>query len=142
MALSEKDISAIRRTWAAAAALPDLAGQLFYGHLFRIAPETKPLFRNDMASQAKKLVATIAFVVDHLDNSSSLFPAAADLAVRHVQYGVKPEQYRPVGEALLWALGQLLGDGFGPEERDAWTRAYGVLSEHMIRSVYPAPSEG
>ena len=87
MALSEKDISAIRRTWAAAAALPDLACQLFYGHLFRIAPETKPLFRNDMASQAKKLIATIAFVVDHLDNSSSLFPAAADLAVRHVSTG-------------------------------------------------------
>ncbi|MFT4633312.1 MAG: nitric oxide dioxygenase [Candidatus Azotimanducaceae bacterium] len=44
-----------------------------------------------------------------------LVPVLQDLATRHVGYGVKVEDYTPVGNALLYALEQGLGPKFMPE---------------------------
>ncbi len=50
-----------------------------------------------------------------------------DLGRRHVRYGVTADQYRPVGEAMIWTLQQGLGDAFTNDVRDAWIAAYGTL---------------
>jgi hemoglobin-like flavoprotein len=44
---------------------------------------------------------------------------------------VKAEYYDVVGEALLWALEQGLGEAFTPQARRAWEEAYKFLSEIM-----------
>ncbi len=136
MALTQRQIAAIRTTWARVAPVPEMAAALFYGRLFRIAPQTRPLFRSDLGAQGRKLVDTLGFVVDHLDDPDALLPAARALAVRHVGYGVAAEHYAPVGEALVWTLQQMLGDGFGAAERDAWTEAYGAIAGEMVEAAY------
>ena len=85
------------------------AAALFYGRLFEIAPEVKPLFKGDIKEQGKKLMTTLAVVVNGLDNLPSILPAASALAKKHVSYGVKPGHYAPVGAALLWTLERGLG---------------------------------
>jgi hypothetical protein len=40
----------------------------FYGRPFEIAPQLRPLFRGDMAEQGRKLMATLAFVVNGLSS--------------------------------------------------------------------------
>jgi hemoglobin-like flavoprotein len=82
---------------------------LFYGRLFEIAPEVKPLLRGDMTEQGYKLTATLGVVVSSLGNLEAVLPAASALAKRHVYYGVKAADYTPVGAALLWTLEQNLG---------------------------------
>ena len=66
-------------------------------------------------------------------------PVAQQLAVRHVDYGVKAEDYESVGASLIRTLEKGLGDGFTPEVKDAWVGAYTVLSGVMIDAAYPAP---
>ena len=39
--------------------------------------------------------------------------------------------YDTVAAALVWTLGQGLGEQFTPELRDAWVAAYGVLAKTM-----------
>jgi nitric oxide dioxygenase len=130
--MSEADDAArIRASWARVAAAPDLSAGLFYGRLFQIAPEARPLFREDMDVQGRKLVSFLGFVVDNLDDPEALAPKAVALARRHVGYGVSPGQYAAVGEALLWTLGRALGPDFDPETRSAWARAYGRLTGVM-----------
>jgi len=75
---------------------------LFYGRLFEIAPEVKPLLRGGMTEQGCKLMATLGVVVNSLGNLEAVLPAANALAKRHVDYGVKAADYTPVGAALLW----------------------------------------
>jgi len=82
---------------------------LFYGRLFEIAPEVKPLLRGGMTEQGCKLMATLGVVVNSLGNLEAVFPAASALAKRHLDYGVKAADYTPVGAALLWTLEQNLG---------------------------------
>jgi nitric oxide dioxygenase len=109
---------------------------LFYGRLFEIAPEVKPMFRGDMKEQGRKLMATLAVVVNGLANLAAILPAASALAQRHVGYGVKPGHYAPVGEALLWTLETGLGPEWTPELAAAWTAAYTTLSQFMIGEAY------
>ena len=47
-------------------------------------------------------------------------------------YGVKAEDYKKVGDALLWTLEQGLGDAFSEDVRQAWVRTYDMVARVMI----------
>ena len=134
--MTPDQISAIQESFAKVAPISQQAAALFYGRLFEIAPPVASLFRGDMQEQGKKLMATLAVVVNGLGNLEAILPAASALAKRHVGYGVTAGDYAPVGEALLWTLEQGLGAQWTPELAAAWTAAYGVLSEFMIGEAY------
>ena len=89
-----------------------------------------------MDAQGKKLLDTLGFVVDHLDNPEKLIVAADHLATRHVEYGVVPEHYDLVGASLMWTFEHLLGPEFNETYREAWEAAYGVLTARMIETAY------
>jgi hemoglobin-like flavoprotein len=134
--MTPDQIKAIQDSFAKVAPISEQAAALFYGRLFEIAPAVKPLFRGDMTEQGRKLMATLAVVVNGLPNLPAILPAASALAKRHVQYGVKPADYAPVGEALLWTLERGLGAQWNAELAAAWAAAYGVLSDFMIGEAY------
>lgn len=113
------------------------AAAIFYGRLFEIAPEVRPMFTGSMEEQGKKLMTTLGVVVSGLKDLDAILPAARELSVRHVSYGVEPMHYQPVGEALLYALEQGLGDHFDADTKEAWATAYGILSGVMIEAGYP-----
>ncbi|NRB00808.1 MAG: hemin receptor [Rhodobacteraceae bacterium] len=133
----ETDHDRIRRTWAQAASISEEMSRVFYGNLFRLDPTTKPLFVGDLRLQGRKLVQTLGFIVDNLEEPNKLLPAASALAIRHVDYGVEANQYASVGAALIKTLSQLLGDRFSKEDEEAWAVVYGGLSDAMIKAAYP-----
>lgn len=108
---------------------------LFYDKLFEIAPSTRVLFPEDLEAQRAKIVSTLATVVQSLHQLEPLIPTIEGLGERHVAYNVVPEHYGPVGQALLSALEQTLGDAWTDEVRDAWAAAYGALSQVMLRGA-------
>ncbi len=134
--MTPDQIKAIQESFAKVAPISEQAAELFYGRLFEIAPSVKPLFRGDMKEQGRKLMATLAVVVNGLSNLETILPAASALAKRHVGYGVKPADYVPVGEALLWTLERGLGEQWTPQLAAGWAAAYGLLSEFMIGEAY------
>ena len=103
----------------------------FYGRLFEIAPEVRPMFKTDMTSQKKKLLDSLALVVISLHNLGPIIPKIKDLGVKHVEYGVKDEHYDLVGDALIYSLDKNLGNDFTPELKEAWVEAYGILADTM-----------
>jgi len=134
--MTPEQVKAIQESFTKVAPISEQAAELFYGRLFEIAPEVKPLFRGDMKEQGRKLMGTLAVVVNGLGNLEAVLPAASALAKRHVGYGVKPDHYAPVGAALLWTLERGLGDDWTTDLQAAWTAAYTVLSGYMIDEAY------
>jgi|HubBroStandDraft_4_1064222.scaffolds.fasta_scaffold209442_1 nitric oxide dioxygenase len=134
--MTPKQIAQVQQSFAMVAPVADEAAALFYGRLFEIAPQLRPLFRGDMAEQGRKLMATLAVVVNGLTRLEAILPAASALARRHVDYGVRPDHYRPVGLALLWTLERSLGSQWTPDLAAAWTAAYTTLSDYMIGEAY------
>lgn len=109
---------------------------LFYDRLFELVPDSRPLFRDDMANLKRKFISTLAVIVGSLDNLSGLMSVADKLARDHVHYGVTASHYAPVGEALLWSLRQGLGAHWTPAVEDAWRKLYLFLSGRMIAAAY------
>ena len=138
--MTADEIALVRDSFAKVVPIAETAAGLFYGRLFETTPEVKPLFRGDMTEQGRKLMVTLAVVVKGLDNLPAIVPVAEALARRHVDYGVLPEHYASVGVALLWTLGQGLGEAFTPEVEAAWTQAYTTLSGVMVAAAYPPAS--
>ena len=111
--------------------ITDIAADIFYGRLFELDPALRPYFKGDMAEQKAKLMTTLAFAVAALKQPERLLPAVRQLGRRHAGYGVQIEHYQTVGAALLWTLGQGLGDEFTPAVEEAWTAAYTLLAATM-----------
>jgi len=134
--MTPEQVSLVQSSFSKVAPIADAAAALFYERLFTIAPPVKQMFKGDMAEQGRKLIATLAVVVNGLTNLNAILPAASALARRHVAYGVKPSHYATVGEALLWTLEKGLGDAWNAETASAWTAAYQMLSGFMIKEAY------
>jgi hemoglobin-like flavoprotein len=137
--MTPDQIKLVQQSFAKVAPISEQAAELFYGRLFEIAPSVRAMFPSDMTEQRRKLMATLAIVVNGLSNLETILPAASSLATRHVAYGAKPEHYPVVGAALLWTLEKGLGADWTPELAKAWTAAYTTLSEFMIAQAYGRP---
>lgn len=134
--MNPEQIHLVQSSWQRLRPLQTVAADLFYGRLFEIAPDTRPLFRRDIHLQGAMLMQTLDHVVASLDQLATVLPTAEDLARRHVGYGVQPQHYDSVGVALLWTLEQALGADFTPALRGAWAAAYGVLASAMKAAAY------
>lgn len=129
--VTTEQIKLVRDSWAQVVPIADKAAELFYGRLFELNPSLKTMFTGDMAEQGQKLMRMISIAVDSLDKLDEIVPTVQDLGVKHLEYGVKNSHYDTVGEALLWTLGQGLGDAFTAEVMAAWTEVYGLLASTM-----------
>jgi hemoglobin-like flavoprotein len=134
--MTPEQVALVQQSFAKVVPISDMAAMIFYDRLFEIAPPVKAMFPADMTEQRKKLMATLAVVVNGLGNLESVLPAASALAKRHVGYGAKPEHYPVVGSALLWTLEKGLGSGWTLDVADAWGAAYATLSGFMISEAY------
>jgi hemoglobin-like flavoprotein len=134
--MTPDQIKLVQDSFSKVAPISEQAAVLFYDRLFEVAPGVRAMFPDDMTEQRKKLMATLAAVVNGLTNLEAILPAASTLAKRHVSYGAKAEHYPVVGGALLWTLEKGLGDAWTPETASAWTAAYGALSGYMISEAY------
>ncbi|MDA0823194.1 MAG: globin family protein [Proteobacteria bacterium] len=111
--------------------MSEQAAVLFYGRLFELDPELKPLFKGDMVEQGRSLMTMIGTAVNSLSRLDAVVPAVQALGRRHVAYGVKDTDYDTVGAALLWTLEQGLGETSTSEVAAAWTETYSILASVM-----------
>jgi hemoglobin-like flavoprotein len=111
------------------------AAELFYSRLFEIAPYLRPLFRNDLKEQGKKLMETLAVVVNGLDRFEDISPLLKKLGQQHTLYGVTNAHYDIAASALLWTLERGLGAEFTDEVRNAWVSFYGIVADTMKKGA-------
>lgn len=118
-----------------------------YEIMFRQYPEVKAQF--DLSAQANgtqpaKLATAVYSYATHIDDLKGLKAMVDKIAHRHVQTHVLPEQYPIVGECLLQAIRDVLGDVATEEVMAAWTEAYQVLADIFInreQQIYQAISQ-
>jgi hemoglobin-like flavoprotein len=128
-------IRLVQSSFAKVATLGDRAAALLYDRLFELDPSLRPLFKGDLETQQGKLMAALRTVVGTLDRLDQLLPRVRELARSHACYGVEPEHYATVGEALIWTLQQVLGADFTTATRRAWIEAYSLLAWTMITAA-------
>ena len=110
----------VRDSLPSIAELSGPIAMLFYGRLFQMEPRLRPLFRQDIEVQGRKLMDMLTALTTNLERYDDLIPALKALGQRHAAYGVRPEDYELVTASLIWAFGAALEDEFDPEVKAAW----------------------
>lgn len=108
----------------------------FYHNLFTVYPELKPLFiKADLAAQEKKLIASLAIIVENLRNPEELTLALKSLGAYHHELGTLREHYPLVGQALIETFAKYLGSEWDIATENAWLDAYNFISEVMLQGA-------
>src|SRR6195952_792023 len=106
-----------------------------YERLFQNA-EIRDLFNQshhgETGSQPKGLAQAGLAYAGHIDNLRLLAGAVERIAQKHVALNILPEHYPYVADALLAAIGDVLGDAATAEICAAWGEAYWFLAELLI----------
>jgi hemoglobin-like flavoprotein len=135
--MTAREIVIIKKNWHLFRSIdPKLIGEVFYGRLFLKMPALRPMFKISMEEQYIKIVDMLSLLVARLDRIEELDEEIRQMAIRHVQYGVREEHYALVGDAMLWTLEKGLGKDWTPETASAWAGCYTLLSEKMIKAAY------
>ena len=87
-----------------------------------------------------RVVKAVADAVGSLGELDVLAPKLKALGQRHVGYGVLPEHYDVVGEALIATLGDALGTDFTSDVKDAWLAVWGIVRNTMVSDHYDEKS--
>lgn len=138
MPLSAQQIQLIQRSFRKVEPIADQAAAIFYAKLFEYDPSLRGMFKTDLADQGKKLMSVLKVAVDSLNDLEKLVPVLQKMAKKHVSYGVKMDDYTPVGNALIYTLQTGLGADFTPDTKAAWVAVYKVIAHTMREAAYPA----
>lgn len=133
MSLSQETIAAVKETIPLINQESEKVTSRMYEILFSKYPETKPLFDNADKDQHKKLAGAIAAFAGNIDNLGVLGNAVEKMAQSHVMTQVKPIHYPMVADALITAMGDVLGAAFTEERKNAWIEAYTFLANILMQ---------
>lgn len=107
----------------------------FYRQLFSTHPELKNIFNmrhQERGEQQQALARAVYAYAANIDDPQSLEAVLNGIANKHVSLGVRPEQYPIVGEHLLAAMKDVLGDAATDDIISAWAQAYGNLADILM----------
>jgi len=108
----------------------------FYKNMFTNHPELFNIFNRTNQAQGRQQTAlanTVYAAAVHIDNLQAIVPHVMQIAHKHRSLGVVPEQYPIVGQHLLGAIKEVLGDAATDEILNAWGKAYGVIADVFIQ---------
>ncbi len=133
--LTQETIATVSATVPALAEHGHAIVQRFYAHLFETHPELKNMFNvrhQERGEQQQALARAVYAYAAHIADPHLLDPVLRRISHKHASLGVQPAQYPVVGEHLLAAIQEELGDAATPEILHAWAEAYEVLATSLI----------
>ncbi|APX91732.1 nitric oxide dioxygenase [Halomonas sp. 1513] len=117
-----------------AAHLDDITRR-FYPLMFARYPDVEPLFNQahqQDGGQPRALARSVLAYVQLRQDSQQARGALATVVSKHVSLDIQPDQYPIVGECLMAAIGEVLGDAVTPEIAAAWSSLYEELAGLLI----------
>ncbi|RUL56860.1 MULTISPECIES: NO-inducible flavohemoprotein [Lysinibacillus] len=107
----------------------------FYKNMLSKNPDLLNYFNHVNQNQGRQQTAlanSVYAAAAHIDNLQAIVPAVMLIAHKHRALGILPEHYPIVGENLLGAIKEVLGDAATDDIINAWAEAYGVIADVFI----------
>ncbi|WP_186757763.1 NO-inducible flavohemoprotein [Echinicola salinicaeni] len=111
--------------------------KVFYQNIFSKHPELRNIFNmthQAKGSQPRVLANAIFQYATYIDQLDMLSGAVSTIAHKHSSLSITPEMYPIVGENLLLAIKEVLGDNATDDIIEAWAEAYGDLAKIFIQT--------
>lgn len=108
---------------------------VFYKNMFKNHPELLNIFNETNQEKGMQQLALANMVYEAAKNIDQLDVLLDDvklIAHKHRGLNVRPEHYPIVGEYLLLAIKEVLGDAATDDIMTAWEKAYAVIAQVFI----------
>lgn len=108
---------------------------VFYPLMFERYPQVKAYFNEAHqleGTQRKALANAVITYAENLDRLEALGDAVSLIVQKHASLNILPEHYPIVGECLLAAIREVLGEPATDEVINAWGEAYQQLADILI----------
>lgn len=108
----------------------------FYKRMFKAHPELLNIFNQThqiTGHQPRALAEAVYGAAANIEDFSKIMPVLERIGEKHRSLQIKPEHYPIVGENLLSAIKEVLGDAATDKIIDAWADAYNVIADVFIR---------
>lgn len=137
---SRSDVTAIRSSCIAVRERPVALAEVFYAHLFDLAPATRTMFPADMTDQMRKMTDTLlgAVAVLHDAGDDAERVAALELslhrlgAIHRDRWQVQPEHYLYIAHALTRAVRDVAGPAWSGSLSSSWIALTQWITAHMM----------
>lgn len=145
--LSKEQLAVINATVPVVGAHAREITDCFYPLMFERYPEVKAYFNQThqaQGAQRQALANAVVAYAKNIERLDALGDAVSLIAQKHCALHILPEHYPIVGECLMAAIGEVLGDAVTAEVADAWGAAYQQLADILIgveASIYQSNSE-
>lgn len=113
----------------------DAITQRFYPLMFERYPQVKALFNQahqQDGGQPRALAGAVLAYVGLRQDPQQARGVLATVVSKHVSLGIQRDQYPIVGECLMAAIGEVLGEAVTPEVAAAWRGLYEELAGLLI----------
>lgn len=133
--LSQQTIAIIKSTVPVLEVHGEAITTYFYKTMFENHPELLHIFNHANQKQGRQqraLANSVYHAAKYIDQLETILPLVKQIAHKHRSLGILPAHYSIVGEHLLMAIKDVLGDAATPEIIEAWAEAYGVIADAFI----------
>ena len=108
----------------------------FYAALFRTRPDARAMFPDDLTELRGKFMVELDAIVSAISDLDAFAGRAKHLGAMHRGHGVGSAHYVAGGAALLEAVAAVLAHGWSKDLEQAWSAAYSMVSQTMLRGGY------
>ncbi len=145
--MTPEQIQLLQRSYFTIRPISPDVGRSFYGKLFELAPETRPLFESDVTEHWRifigvfekmlrtELRSMLTLPVTRSGNREVSIPGVTEIAERYAVSGVRAEHFAAGRQALMWALAMHVGDRLDKETAEAWAQAYDMVADAMMTVI-------
>jgi hemoglobin-like flavoprotein len=137
------DVRAIQASLAAVQKRPVQLTEVFYAHLFEMAPSARTMFPGDLTEQMQKMTITLLSVIATLSSAlvlryddeqiTALEQALQRLgAIHHDKWQVRPEHYQYIPHALTRAVRDVAGATWCGALSSSWIALIQWINGHML----------
>lgn len=134
--LSEKTVKIVKSTVPVLEEYGTTITSTFYKRMFQNHPELLNYFNHvnqRRGTQPTALANTVIAAGKHIDEFEIILPAVKQIAHKHRALSIRPEHYPIVGENLLAAIKEVLGEAATDEILQAWAEAYEEIANVFIQ---------
>jgi hemoglobin-like flavoprotein len=93
--------------------------------------------------ESPKFVAHAVYLIEMFNTALNMLgpdgtlltESLKELGNKHIKYGVQPEMFPIMGQALFYTLSKQLEDDFTADVEESWKVVYGALSQDMMRTI-------
>ncbi len=130
--MNNNAVKLVQDSWTRVENLGPSAAELFHSNLLLQRPWLTALYQGYVDDRDTMVIKTFGRALRGMENLEAHTPTLMQIGRINAQCGVQSHHYPYFEVALSQTLGQVLGDAYNNQLREAWSSVFGTMTRLML----------